>query len=1377
MAQGRDVGNGLGLLLKGRIREGGGVGGLTHLGASGGLGDHAAGVRSLDILVVGVAGTDPGGRHGAVVLGPSVGGLAPVVAQGGDVGNRLGTGSKSRVREDGRIGGLAQVGAGGRRGDSAGGLCRLGLHVSRVVGADPSGRDLAVVVRPGVGGRGPIMLANADFHVCAGHGEAVAVVAVVGEGSAAGQEEVLRVGRIASRVVGQDGDGFALRRPQGVVVEQAGGQGVELGHVVGCAACAGQGHVGFRCDGIAAAALVVGIRHQVVAVGQGALGAALPAVEVLRAGPFPSRGRKDAVPDGENASAVPHKAAAEGCILPQEAAVYRTAGDGNCAGRVGIADHAAVGAVAVDLGVDRQADAAVVEAADPVGIRQNARREFLRSGDFPVHVKAAEDGVLGVPEGGAVFRGIGGVEGQGMPAAVIDAPEAAAACACHVLVSDGKVVGLQEAHADAGVAAVHIGLHLLPIRPGADQIGVIRGAVAGQVRGHAGRRQVKIGQRYNGPRPGAVRPVNPHLIVSVPVGKPALLRGLAQRVGGEDALGEQIGRRLLVGFQCIGTLEEGSGGEASGGGNGVAASVHKAQMGPRQAGSPGDGADAEHVIEPIHAEAGLGAVVGEVRRADAVGAVGGEGVVEAPQALVQLDQSRGGGLGQDLIVEAYVLDAGPVHNVAGHGNALALEDRGGLREAAVPEDLRRVGIGVRDGVRLVLGHVAVDLRSLLRRDCHSVLEAALVALVILGEAVLDRGGLARIRLCGGHVEHVGGHGHLAHEVQGDGVGHGLKGEVRAVLVAEAEVVVHGDFSGFVAGPAQVHALVQEQPAGVGGCRSGQVGQIAVRVMEGKGSVVLVDVDAVRHGADLIGDGDDGVGGGVLDLQNAGGYFPVFQHLLGSAVGGRHDDLTVRVVIADAHAGGPALGAVGDLRQDKFGICGGALEADRKGQRGAERSADPGGHMEEGLMLQGLLRPVVGVVVLVVRGAVQTSVVIRAVRFGVDFRPQMQAAELLQADEAGSRNDQFPGHAAAMAAIQACVFSALQRIDSVLVINLIGSAAKLLGRRRQLAAGNVHGQVLGKAVIVLLPGVVGKLEIDVFRVGVAGVEDGGLQIQLGCSGRLVHGPQLRPEIRQAEFRLGFYGKQVRDGVGEGVCAKVIRILPDLHPEGRTGRKGFYQLLRPETQFDCTARRNGFGQLPCSKIVVICPGIHLHTDGNGIVLAAADGSGAGIGKAEPANQPLAEREVILCKRQFSLSKCLIAYAEGNGIEAKRGVAVRRNGVNRSSAGQGKRLTPQLLHAAIGQYQELLALGAVIVCNGSGRHLQIGEGQAVHGAGISGGGVLLAQVGLFQFLGLHIILDAVLVNLQMAHGEDCRAAPSADVAIPPRGVDRVGKAAWNC
>ena len=101
---------------------------------------------------------------------------------------------------------------------------------------------------------------------------------------------------------------------------------------------------------------------------------------------------------------------------------------------------------------------------------------------------------------------------------------------------------------------------------------------------------------------------------------------------------------------------------------------------------------------------------------------------------------------------------------------------------------------------------------------------------------------------------------------------------------------------------------------------------------------------------------------------------------------------------------------------------------------------------------------------------------------------------------------------------------------------------------------------------------------------------------------------------------------------------------------------------------------------------------------------------------------------------------------------------------------------MHAAIGQYQELLALGAVGLRHGPGGHLQIGEAQTVHGAGIPGGGTLLAQVGLFQLLRLHIVLDAVLVHLQVAHGEDRRAAPAAQIAVPPGGVDGVGEAAGD-
>ena len=468
-------------------------------------------------------------------------------------------------------------------------------------------------------------------------------------------------------------------------------------------------------------------------------------------------------------------------------------------------------------------------------------------------------------------------------------------------------------------------------------------------------------------------------------------------------------------------------------------------MASRQGGSVCDGTGAQNVIEPVNAHGALGTVVGEIRCADGIGSVRVKGVVKVPQAVVQLDQSRCRGLRQGLIVEAHSLEAACVNNVAGHGNALSRKQRGGFREAAVPENLRCVGIGVRHGIRLILGHVAVNSGSGLACDGNCVTQSGIIAEVNDGRR--NRKGLR----CACSSEDAGLHRQLSHEVDAQLVRDSLEGKVGAVLVAEREVVVHRNFAGISAKPAGLHTLVQEHPAGIGSRRSVQIGQIAVCIVEDEGSVILVDVDAVRHRADLIGDGDERVCGDVLDLQDAGRHFSIFQKLLRLAVGGSHDDLAIRIVVADAHAGLPALGAVGDLREHKLRFRTGAFKADRKRKRRAERGADPVRNVEEGLMLQNLLRSVVGAVVLVVIGAVQAIVIIRTVKVGVDLRPQVQATELLQADEAADRHGQFAGHGTVTALFEAgSVFHltfgiwADELIDAVRVTRQHGIAFRLLG---------------------------------------------------------------------------------------------------------------------------------------------------------------------------------------------------------------------------------------------------------------------------------------------------------------------------------------------
>ena len=973
-----------------------------------------------------------------------------------NVGERPGLGLESRIRECCGVGCLAGIDTGRLQGDLAGGFYSFGFHVSRVVGAYSPCRDRAVVFSPGIGRFAPIMRVDTNDDVLSGHDQTIAAATVLCEGAAACQEDILGVLRVASCVVRQNGNGFALRSQKRIAKEHAGGQAIEPGHVIILASRARQCYVGSRRNGITETALIVGLRSriiQIIAVLQDTLSTGGPAVEVLGARPFPGCRRENAVLEHECAAGIAHETAAQGRSRAQEAAVHDTTAEVQLAACCGEGNKAAMGAVTIEIGVDRYADTAVVEAADPEGAGQQARGKFLRGCDVTVDVKVPEGSVVCILEGCAACRRIRRVEGQGVSAAVIDAHKGIAACADHILFIDRKVRSLPEAHACGGIAAVDVVPHLLPIRAGVDQIGRIRRTCSGEVWFNAGRRIIQILQHRDRPGPGAVSPVDPHLIVAVPVGKPAFVRGLAQGIGTESTFREQIGSGLFIGFRCIGALEEGWCRKRSGSGNCIAVGVHKAHVRPGQTGSSGDGACAQDIVEPVNSHGALCAVVGKVSRLDSIGTVGGEGVVKVPKAVVQLDQGRGRHLGQRLTGKGHALDACAVHNVAGHGDAFSREDRGCLRVATVPEDLRRVGIGLGDGAAGVGGGVAVEHRTGFGGDADGVGPA-----IGVFKADLSRqsGGLAFRQVgvaegLGGEPGQIRADGNLTHVVDGHSVRHSLEADPGIVLVGDGQVVVHGNLPHAAADPAGGGGPIPEQPARV--VRNGgvQFRERVVRVVEGEGFVVTVDVDALGHRTDPVGNGRDGIGRSVSEPQDTRGDLMGLQHSLCLGVGGCHDHTPFGVVVAHAHAGLPALGTVADLLQLQIRVGTGGLEADGQGQGGAQGRADVARHVEDcGVLQDNLVAVIVGVILVVVRG-IQAVVVVGAVQIGIGLGPQVQTAEFLHGDEAGDGNRQGALNHPVIAGgdLHDRAVDILQLVNAVLVI--LGHTCPLLWQHSDKAA--------------------------------------------------------------------------------------------------------------------------------------------------------------------------------------------------------------------------------------------------------------------------------------------------------------------------------------
>ena len=214
MAQGGDL-LGLALLGKGLAGEGRFQALLTLLGAGGLLGHGLGGLHGLALGVGGVPLAAPLGGAGAVVLGPGVAGLVPVVAQGGDL---LGLGLAAGAGEGfdalfgaGRLGGhLALVKAVGvllrllvdEEDGLAAGQLLFRLHAALPYG---SGDDGAAVI-----------MAHGELHdlVRAHHGLLVCVTLDVGAGALLVQHLVLAQVQVILLLV-PDGGAVGVHAPDG----------------------------------------------------------------------------------------------------------------------------------------------------------------------------------------------------------------------------------------------------------------------------------------------------------------------------------------------------------------------------------------------------------------------------------------------------------------------------------------------------------------------------------------------------------------------------------------------------------------------------------------------------------------------------------------------------------------------------------------------------------------------------------------------------------------------------------------------------------------------------------------------------------------------------------------------------------------------------------------------------------------------------------------------------------------------------------------------------------------------------------------------------------------------------------------------------------
>ena len=1257
----------------------------------------------------------------------------------------------------------------------------------RIARADVIRQDLPILRRAdpeGIGLRAvalePERDRNADRRLRRGDLEAV-VAALFRQragGGAVRQHDAVGGGHRVAEPEGQD---IARTGVEGPVVLEAGLIGRQPGDVVVLAAAEVDADVLAGEDRPARSALTAGSGADAEAVLHAPRDRIVIAEEVLGRREFKGACGHQAIPEAQAAAGVAHEAAARGGARAEELAVEHAAGEADAAAGFRQGDEAAVRAVAVDARLDRDARAAVLHGDAALARRAQAGRKLGRGRDRAGNAEIAEGRVLHGVERRAERIGGRDVEGQRMAAAVVDAAER------HIGGADGHILriavpveiqgnigGLHEIHAGRiDMVHIHVVAQVEPFPRIPDLIRCLRRAVALEGQVPLGR-QRQIRQRDDRPGPGAVGSVDADLIVAVPLRQPALVAQPGEGVARERAVPEHVGAAAFAAAEAVAALEIRRAGERAARGvcNGAAVFIHEAELAPGQTRRAGVCAGGDHVIEPGSAEAAAGAVARIVEGADAVSAVGGEDVVEVPEIVVRLDELRGACFGEHDVVEADALQAGRVEDIAGHRDAAAGRKRGRIREAAVPEDLRRIRIAVHHRAALIGRGIAVDHRALGRGDPDPV--HLPVGVVEVDRRRARPGG---VRLGGIHVGHrigrraaegVGLDRDLAGVVDRERVRHGLKGQIRAVLVCDRQIVVHRDIARIAAEPAGGGRPVLEEPAGIGGGGRIDVRRGSVRLIEGEGGVVLVNVDAVRRRTDLVGNGGEGVGRLVLDLQDAGRDPVAGKQLLRMRVRRRDDDLPFRVVVADAHAGLPVLGAVGDLREHDVRAAARRHKAGRQGQRRAEGRRDLRRHVEYRHVLDRCRSLIVDRIVLVMIGGIDAVDQIRRVRVGIDLRAQMQTAELLLVQEAGARNGQQAGDDAVAAVIQIRLPFVVQPVDALLQI--LGDRAprgdRLLLRGIERAAADVDRPVDLAPVGIDLAGVVAELDEHLVCIAGAAVEHAGVQIQIDRAAADL----VKAEVEFAEGELGLLGDlQQLDRSAERAAA-VVGVL--LHGQNELVARGERLRERQAVEGQQRLRTGGDGRdkVPFGNGLPA----RLELDHGGLALAGADGGGAGIGELHLAAQPGPDREIVICERQNALADRLLARAEGDGVEAEAGGAVRHHrhvGILARAHVKGEFL--QRGQAALGQNEQLRARASVLLLHRPGGHLQVREGQLVGGAGVAAGRDLFAEIGLLGVLAVHIVGDAVLVDLQVPHGQDRRRAPGLLVPIPPGDEDRVGLA----
>ena len=416
--------------------------------------------------------------------------------------------------------------------------------------------------------------------------------------------------------------------------------------------------------------------------------------------------------------------------------------------------------------------------------------------------------------------------------------------------------------------------------------------------------------------------------------------------------------------------------------------------------------------------------------------------------------------------------------------------------------------------------------------------------------------------------------------------------------------------------------------------------------------------------------------------------------------------------------------------------------------------------------------VVQTVVLVVVGAVETFVVIRSVEVGVELCPQMQAAALLQLQEAGGGHAEPAGDIAIVALLKDCAALGVPELPDaigIVLFHVLRGTEGLLVRGCEGTAVDVDGLVFLHAVGVILAGGVGELEEDLPRVGGAVVEHGAVYVQIRDAVRHMIQSCLKP----AEGELGplLHGQQVQTAV-EGVLVDVIRVLLYRQPEDRSGGQVLVQGQALEGQVEGLAGGEGLVEIPLGDH--LAAGCQL--DLCRVFLAGADGRGAGVGEADLADQSAARGEIADVKTKIALAQGLLPGAEGDGVEAHSGaVGGDQSFVGSVAAAHVEGGLLQLEEAALREHQQPVLGGFLVHMDRADGHLEIGEGELVQIAAAAAGGLhpVDAQIDLFQIRGVDIVGDGVLVDLQIPHGQDRRRAPGLFPLIPPCNVDGVGEA----